>query len=207
MDCANHPQVSAVSSCKDCGEDYCQDCLSRGLCIACLGEAPGPKPKTTGIASIILIAGAILGGLCVFGSTIAAIAIPNLVEARKAGNEAAALGALKTISSAQALFREGDKDDDGVFNYGSLGPLEDANLIDGVLGGGTKNGYLFECEAGTDSPEFTWWATARPAIPGKTGDRYFYINQTGVIYFSKSGKEAPDPKNGAFPRSLTPIGR
>ena len=38
---------------------------------------------------------------------IAAIAIPNLIEARKGSNEAAAIGAMRTLTTAQALFREG----------------------------------------------------------------------------------------------------
>ena len=34
---------------------------------------------------------------------IAAIAIPNLIEARKGSNEAAAIGALRTLTTAQAM--------------------------------------------------------------------------------------------------------
>ena len=54
---------------------------------------------------------------------IAAIAIPNLIEARKNGNETAAIGALKTLGSAQALFRESDKENDGNLDYGTLSEL------------------------------------------------------------------------------------
>ena len=114
---------------------------------------------------------------------IAAIAIPNLIEARKGSNEAAAIGALRTLTTAQALFREGDKDKDTTLDYATnLGELKTANLIDGVLGSGTKQGYSFNVTSGT--PQFTWSATASPASPGKSGDRYFFVDESGVIRFA-----------------------
>ncbi len=115
---------------------------------------------------------------------IAAIAIPNLIEARKHGNEAAAIGALKTVSTSQTLFREGDKDGNGILDYGTLAQLSDATLIDGVLGSGTKQGYLFTTAPGDDTPEFLWFAVANPASPGTTGDRYFCTNHAGVIFYT-----------------------
>ena len=92
---------------------------------------------------------------------IAAIAIPNLIEARKSGNETAAIGSHKTISAAQALFRESDKEGDGENDYGSLTELSsNGQLIDSLLGSGTKQGYEFRCptrrrpraSSGTRSP-------------------------------------------------------
>ena len=116
---------------------------------------------------------------------IAAIAIPNLIEARKGSNEAAAIGALRTLNTAQSLFREGDKDHNGTLDYSStLGLLQtSANLIDSVLSSGTKQGYAFTITAST---QFTWSATAGPLTPGKSGDRYFFIDESGVIRFSNT---------------------
>jgi len=74
---------------------------------------------------------------------IAAIAIPNLIQARKSGNEAAAIGAMKTIATSQAIFREGDKERDGNYDYGMLSELSNYNIVDAVLGSGTKQGYEF----------------------------------------------------------------
>ena len=114
---------------------------------------------------------------------IAAIAIPNLIEARKGSNEAAAIGALRTLTTAQALFREGDKDKDTTLDYATgLAELKTANLIDGVLGSGTKQGYQFVITS--TSAQFTWSATASPAAPGKSGDRYFFVDESGVIRFA-----------------------
>ena len=149
--------------------------------------APPPlQQKPTRWLLIVIVVIGVLVGLCAIISVVAAIAIPNLIEARKHGNEAASIGALKTIATAQSLFREGDKDRDDVLDYGSLQELQQANLIDTVLGGGVKQGYTFDCQASATTPEFLWMATASPLAPGATGDRYFAINHEGVIFFSPS---------------------
>ncbi len=144
---------------------------------------------------------------------IAAIAIPNLIEARKHGNEAAAIGALKTLGTAQTLFREADKDGDVTLDYGTLGDLASANLIDEVLGSGTKQGYLFEAVNGSTnntandpSGEFTWMANADPAAPGTTGDRYFATNQTGVIYYTTNAPITVTA-NTDFDITAPPVGK
>ena len=118
---------------------------------------------------------------------IAAIAIPNLIEARKNGNETAAIGALKTISAAQALFREADKEGDGNLDYGTLPELSTAGatgLIDTLLGSGTKQGYRFEASYSSVTSEFLWHGQARPLLPQTTGDRYFEVNHQGVTYYT-----------------------
>ena len=113
---------------------------------------------------------------------IAAIAIPNLIEARKGSNEAAAIGALRTLTTAQALFREGDKDKNNTLDYAnSLALLKNSALVDGVLGLGTKQGYLFSITGGD---QFTWACTAGPQSPSKSGDRYFFCDESGVIRFA-----------------------
>lgn len=118
------------------------------------------------------------------------------VQARKHGNEASAIGALKTIATSEAMFREGDKEQDGNLDYGSLAELNDMKLIDSVLGGGTKQGYVFEVHPSATTPEFLWYATARPTTPGTTGDRFFYTNQAGVIFYSTQPFEV-DPATGS----------
>ena len=145
---------------------------------------------------------------------IAAIAIPNLIQARKHGNEASAIGALKTIATSQAIFREGDKERDGNLDYGMLSELNNpgfttagasGGLIDSVLGSGTKQGYIFQACYGFNTSEFLWFAVANPAIAGTTGDRYFSSNQAGVIFYSTSSNLLLDtltcslPANGVIP--------
>jgi hypothetical protein len=112
--------------------------------------------------------------------------VTGLIAPRKNGNESAAIGALKTIGTSEAIFREGDKDGNGVLDYGSLELLSKTGLVDSVLGSGTKQGYVFSAHVSTKTPEFLWYATAFPATPGTTGDRYFFINQSGVIFYGTS---------------------
>lgn len=140
---------------------------------------------------------------------IAAIAIPNLIEARKHGNEAAAIGALKTINTSQTLFREGDKEGDGTLDYGTLQDLSNTTLIDSVLGSAKKQGYLFDCNPAATTPEFLWFATANPASPTTTGDRYFCTNHAGVIYYTGLQGNSIDSNvvSCSIPSNLLPVGK
>jgi prepilin-type N-terminal cleavage/methylation domain-containing protein len=117
---------------------------------------------------------------------IAAIAIPNLLESRKAANEANAIQTLRAIHAAETLFRDRDYDKNGVNDYAQMmGPLD--GLIPHSLLDDTRfyQGYAFgiiACDPGQE--QFRWGAIAAPASPGKSGDRAFFIDETGVIRFS-----------------------
>jgi prepilin-type N-terminal cleavage/methylation domain-containing protein len=119
---------------------------------------------------------------------IAAIAIPNLLRARLASNESAAIGALRTISSAQAAFQSSaasDNDGDGTGEFASLAWMTNAvpPFIDEVLGGGTKSGFTFTITTSgvIDTAESLWEAQANPATFGTTGNRTFYVDESGVV--------------------------
>lgn len=126
---------------------------------------------------------ALLAGIAVI---VAAVSLPNLVQSRKRGNEATAIGALKTIATSEAIFREGDKENDGDLDYGMLSELDATKVIDHVLGSGTKQGYFFEAAYSVTTSEFLWFATANPAEFGITGDRLMETNQAGVLFFTTS---------------------
>jgi hypothetical protein len=106
------------------------------------------------------------------------------IEARRHGNEAAAIGALRKMSTAQAIFREGDKENDGNLDYGMLSELSNAGLVDTDVGSGTKRGYLFQATYSFNTSEFLWFGVANPEVPGITGNRYFNTNQAGVIFYT-----------------------
>ena len=109
---------------------------------------------------------------------IAAIAIPSLLNARKAGNEASAISSLRTLSTVSEQYRTRFQ------TYASsLGNLSAAGYIDSVRGSGTNSGYGFTFAGGTN----TYTTAAAPTTAGTTGDRGFFINQTGVVRFSASG--------------------
>jgi hypothetical protein len=117
-------------------------------------------------------------------------AIKELEEGRRGSNEAAAIGALRTLTTAQALFREGDKDNDSVLDYASsLEEIQRAGLIDRVLASGLKQGYRFRIIQGN---QFTWSAEAYPDQPGVSGDRSFFVDESGVIRFSTAGPATAD---------------
>lgn len=131
---------------------------------------------------------------------VAAVAGPKLISARIPGNEAAAIGALKSLQSAQALLREREGK-----GYGTLSDLARADLIDAVLAGGERQGYRFECRPATAREG--WWATATPLSPGHSGDRYFATNDEGAIYYRTEGPFAIDPATGLIPEGSSLVGR
>ena len=129
---------------------------------------------------------------------IAAIAIPNLLRARLAANEAAAISALRTISSAQETFRSTtvkDLDLDGMGEYGDLVELAGLSVtgqslafIDNQLGQGQRSGYNFVvvpggCEtlSGANAEEVGYYATAYPITHRRSGIRTFFLDTSGAI--------------------------
>ena len=52
-----------------------------------------------------------------------------------------------------------------------------------VLGSGAKSGYSFAFAGGTN----TWTCTATPTGDGNSGDRRFFVDQSGVIRAVGSG--------------------
>jgi hypothetical protein len=66
--------------------------------------APAPPPKkSSAVPIVVILIVAIFGGIFVIG-IIAAIAIPGLLRARMSGNEAAAIGTMRTMVSAQTAW-------------------------------------------------------------------------------------------------------
>jgi len=124
---------------------------------------------------------------------IAAIAIPNLLQARKNGNETAAIAALKTLHTVQGLYAVGDKDGNGIGDYAPDLDALYANgaLIDQVLRSGTRQGYLFYMGVSSANPEYLWVGTANPRVPTTTGDRYFVLNHQGVVFATTEGALLP----------------
>ena len=103
---------------------------------------------------------------------IAAIAIPSLLNARKAGNEASAVSSLRTLTTVNEQYRTRFQ------QYSpTLGPLQAAGYIHSVLGSGAKSGYNFTYAGGA----VTWACNADPIVPATTGDRGFFVNESGVI--------------------------
>ena len=127
---------------------------------------------------------------------IAAIAIPNLLRARLASNESAAIGACRTISSAQATFQSSagtDADTDGTGEYASMLDtlaLATPPFVDEVIGltPYQKSGYAFSIATDVaGSEELQWMGTAYPLNHGTSGNRTFYVDESGVLRGSDIG--------------------
>ena len=109
---------------------------------------------------------------------IAAIAIPSLLNARKAGNEASAISSLRTLTTVNEQYRTRFGD------YSSgLAALSTEGYIDSVLGAAKKSGYTFNYTGGKN----IWNCDTVPTDAGTTGDRGFFVDQSGVIRFDSSG--------------------
>ena len=113
---------------------------------------------------------------------IASMAIPNLLASRRAANEGSAISSIRTIASGQFTYQM-------TTGNGAYAPdlttLKNVNIVDSVLGGGTKSGYSFAIvgQAGTGSSA-VFGAKAVPTTTsgvGKTGTRRFGAVEDGII--------------------------
>ena len=141
---------------------------------------------------------------------IAAIAIPNLLRARIAANEASAVRSVRTIITAQISyniafptvgFATPIANLGGTSCTGTTAPTSAlACLIDPVLAGGTKSGYTFgtTATAGSGSTILsTFQVWANPLTMNTTGVRTFCSVTDGVVRYvstsqtSCAGTEQP----------------
>jgi type IV pilus assembly protein PilA len=147
---------------------------------------------------------------------IAAIAIPGLLRARMAGNEASAIGSLRAINSGQAAFSS------SCGGGGYADTLEDLFLAP-VAAGSTgfispdlatsltiKSGFTINlakatapaavavatsastCNLAKDGSLSGYFATADPVTINGTGSRYFATDARGTI-FQDTAKALPEP--------------
>ena len=110
-------------------------------------------------------------------------ALPTLREARSQTMEREAIAALREVAEAQARFRREDLDANKVKDFGALGQLGLADLLDPDLASGVKNGYRFEVGASAVAPTAEWMAVANPIGLMNRGGRSFVINHEGVVHF------------------------
>ncbi len=142
---------------------------------------------------------------------IAAIAIPNLLRAKIAANQAGAVGTLRTISSAEQTFSS-TYNDGFTLTLAQLGGPAGSNtcpaagLIDEVLSAGVKGGYTYTFTAnGTaqlaagipvacgTSGDTGFSVTAQPTTAGSTGISSYCIDESGVVRTDGAGSLIPAP--------------
>jgi prepilin-type N-terminal cleavage/methylation domain-containing protein len=167
------------------------------LAIAKDGEANGrravrKRDRNAGFSLIeLLIVVAII-------LIIAAIAIPNMLRARIAANEASAVNSVRTITTAETTYSSTYPTVGYTCSLPDLGPpaggaaysSTGAGILDSVLAGGQKAGYSFSLSNCTGSPVATYTTTAIPLNPGGSGVRAFCSSTPGVIQYSSDGQAA-----------------
>jgi Tfp pilus assembly protein PilE len=115
-------------------------------------------------------------GLMVLAIVLAIWTIPLMLRSScKCGNhEASAIASLRTLSTVSEQYRNRF---DSYPVTTPLATLETTGYLDSSLGGGSKSGYVF-VYVGTAS---TWTCTAAPTTFRSTGDRFFFVDESGVI--------------------------
>jgi type IV pilus assembly protein PilA len=129
---------------------------------------------------------------------IAAIAIPNLMRARMSANEASAVASMRSIFTAEAAYMAQGWSNPGAIGYSAL--LVDlgsstcspptstsACQLDNALAGAStpgtaKSGYYFTYAPVTNGIFNTGFTLqGDPVQRGATGQRSFFVDQTGII--------------------------
>ena len=126
---------------------------------------------------------------------IAAIAIPNMLRARIAANEASAVASLRTISTAETTYASTFPATGYTCLLTDLGPpagggpvtSSAAGILDDVLSTGQKAGYIFGLQDCAGTPRANYTSTAAPVNIGGTGIRAFCSATPGVINFASDG--------------------
>lgn len=122
---------------------------------------------------------------------IAAIAIPNLLAARRSANEGSSISAMRTLHGAQMTYAStyGNGNYAGDVGAGTvlaLTELGTPGLVDSVLATGTKSGYNFvggRVAASTIAPAEFFFSANPTTTTGvtQTGARRFGIATNGVM--------------------------
>ncbi len=112
---------------------------------------------------------------------IAAIAIPNLLEARKASNEASAVSSVRTITTGQTTYHQTvGNNREYAASLNSL--YTNRQIVDAVLASGVKSGYTLSVTVPVSLDSYT--SNANPITFGTSGNRHFFADTSGVIRYN-----------------------
>lgn len=159
----------------------------------------GLRARNTGNAGFSLIELLIVVAVILI---IAAIAIPNYMKTKMRANEASAVQNLRNIATAELVYSTtyGFDFSTTLLQLSGTGVNPDQNnagLIDEVLASGIKSGYVITYAPityDTQGNTSTYGVNADPQVPGTTGTRHYYTDQSCVIRWNDNVPAGPtDP--------------
>lgn len=145
---------------------------------------------------------------------IAAIAVPGLLRARMSGNEASAIGSMRSINSAQSTYAASCANGGYATTLNDLAKApagSNAGFISPDLStnGVTKSGYTVTlagatgaavvtlaaatCNASAASAVGGYYAHTEPVTIGSTGQRSFATDTRGSVFQQTTGAVIADP--------------
>ncbi len=118
------------------------------------------------------------------------LVIPNVWRARVNSNESVAISNLKSLNaSLQMYYMNNDAFPDSLTDL--IPPTSNPGYIDPELTDGSEAGYTLDYNR--DSQD-SFHINAAPRRPGRTGNRYFYIDDTGEVHYNdESQASTSDP--------------
>jgi type II secretory pathway pseudopilin PulG len=154
--------------------------------------------RGNGLATAGLIMGYGVFAFLPFVLIIAAIAIPNLLRARMAANEASAVASIRTINAAEISYQS----EYPIVGFtcrlasldgrGGVRSVEGAQLIDDRLASGQKTGYRFALENCVNTEtEHKYQVVAYPVARNQSGTRTFCSDESAMIKAGE-GESAED---------------
>lgn len=152
---------------------------------------------------------------------VAALAIPNLLRARIAANEASAVATMRTANTAQIIYSNTYPQRGFAPDLATLGPdphkvgatsADHASVIDATLGDAsctagswcTKSGFQFRITAACTKQRCKDYVVVGTPVNGNTGSRSFCSNPDAVVRF-KIGPPLTSPVSVAECRTWSPL--
>lgn len=144
-----------------------------------------PQPRRRSAWFWIAIIGGCFVSLVPILLIIAAVAIPQMLQAKKAANQAVALETMRAISSAEINYNASAN------SYACS--LSGLNVDPALTASPQHDGYEFAITCGTKATVngqdvyTSYQLTAVPQIVGKTGDNGYCSDENGIIKVDRTG--------------------